>query len=137
MTTTVDANRIRAAVYAAFLHGHGGPSPSQDWGVDLGRPTRYTKHGTAVYRQQFERGITLANTGGTPTRVDLGGSYRDLEGILRTEVTLPAHGADVLALELQRPGGIPGQGVPTSSRIEARHDQDVIATMVRLVFTKP
>lgn len=97
-TTIVEASRVRSAAYAAFLQGHGGPSPSQDWGVDLGRPTRYTKH-SAVYRQQFERGVTLANTGDTPARVDLGGAYQDLGGILRTVVTLPPHAADVLVLE--------------------------------------
>lgn len=134
-TTTVEASRVRGAVYAAFLQGYGGPAPSQDWAVDLGRPTRYTKQGT-VYRQQFERGVTLANTGDTPTRVDLGGSYRDLEGIVRAVVTLPPHAADILALELQRPGGISDRNIPPS-RSEARHDPDVTAAMVRLVFTKP
>jgi hypothetical protein len=101
-TATAPAGTVRATVYAEFLNGYGGPSLGEDWGVDLGRPIHYSKHGT-VFRQDFDRGLSLANVGDVPVCIDLGGTYRDLDGVLRTSLTLPAGAGDVLLLEAPLP----------------------------------
>jgi hypothetical protein len=94
MTTTVSPAEVRAAVYAAFLHGIGDPSVG-GWGPDLGRPLFFERDGN-VYRQRFERGLTLANVGDRALRVRLDRPYRDLHGVLRTEIVLPGRSGDVL-----------------------------------------
>jgi hypothetical protein len=115
MTTNNSTNDIRAAIYAEFLHGFGGPSPSGEWGLDLGNPTKYTKRGT-VYRQEFERGVTVANVGDGPARVTLGRAHRGLDGVLRTVVELPPRTADVLLAEPARLRALPRQDAhPVSS----------------------
>ncbi len=97
-----------ARVYAAFFDGYGGPSPCDAWGIDLGAPVRYTKDGT-VFRQEFERGLTLANIGDADVLVLLGRTYRDPDGVVRASVTVPARGAAVLLVESARPSAIPRQ----------------------------
>lgn len=59
------------SLYTAFLYGHGAPAPDDAWGTDLGRPLEYSRQGT-VYRQEFERGVALANIGSRPARVWVG-----------------------------------------------------------------
>ena len=84
------ADELRAATYAEFLYGRG-----EVPGLDLGLPTSYTREGT-VYRQEFERGLTLANVGSEPVDVSLGRGYLDLGYVLRRYVVLPPHSAQIL-----------------------------------------
>jgi hypothetical protein len=107
--TTVAADLVRSSVYTAFLYGHGGPVPGEDWGVDLGRPLAYSTH-RSVYCQQFARGIAVANFGDASVRVGLNGPYRDLTGVLRTVIEVPPHGADILVQDVR--GGGPAQPEP-------------------------
>jgi hypothetical protein len=96
--TTLDSSPILRRVYADFLYGYGGPSDPSDWGVDLGRATRYSRRGP-VYRQHFERGIAVANVGLSPVEVPLDGRYRDLDGVLcRTAVVPPRSAAVYVAV---------------------------------------
>lgn len=83
-------DELRQAAYQEFLYG-AGVVP----GLDLGRPVRYSKEG-GVFRQQFERGLALANTGDAPVEVVLDRAYDDADGTRRTRVTLPARSAEVL-----------------------------------------
>ena len=81
---------VRVGTYAEFLYGRG-DAP----GLDLGAAQHYTRTG-AVYRQQFERGATLANVGDVPVEVDLGGTYLDLDMVARRRVVLAPRSAEVL-----------------------------------------
>lgn len=86
------ADDLEAAVYREFLCGFG-HAP----GVDLGDPVHYARSGD-VYRQRFERRLTLANVGGSSVEVELDGDYRDLEGSPCSRLTLaPRSGAVLLA----------------------------------------
>src|SRR5205085_12423076 len=84
------ADVLRAATYQGFLYGFGAAP-----GVDLGAPVRYLRVGE-VYRQEFERGVTLANSGDAPVAVDLGRPHLDAAGARRTRLTLPPRSAEVL-----------------------------------------
>jgi hypothetical protein len=88
--TTPSPEALREAVYREFVYGIG-EAP----GIDLGRPVAYTRAG-GVYRQRFERGLTLANIGSCPVEVDLDGGYRDLDGEPCARVTLAPRSATVL-----------------------------------------
>lgn len=94
MTTAISPADVRTSVYAAFLHGYGCPADG-GWGPDLGEPVQFLRDGN-VYRQRFARGLTLANVGDQPVRVRLDRPYRDLDGVLRTEIVLPPRSGDVL-----------------------------------------
>ena len=93
-TTAISPADVRTSVYAAFLHGYGSPADAGR-GPDLGQPVQFVRDGD-VYRQRFGRGLTLANVGNQPVRVRLDRPYRDLEGVLRTEIVLPPRTGDVL-----------------------------------------
>lgn len=67
-----------------------------------------------AYRQQFEGGITVANVGDEPITVELDGLYRDLEGTLRTEVSLRPHAGELLVLVSAGLGAMSGPDVPAS-----------------------
>jgi hypothetical protein len=82
--------RLRAATYVEFLLGHG-EAP----GVDLGVPVAFTRDGH-VYSQAFADGLTLANVGVEAVEVALPHPYRDLSGVTRSSIVLPAHSAEVL-----------------------------------------
>jgi hypothetical protein len=105
------AEEARRVVYADFLYGAGVPSAVDSWGVDLGRPVSYSRNWAwvttpgcsrpqrvydGVHRQEFERGAAIVNLSGEVRRVTLGQPYRDLDGDLRTSVTLAPRSGEVL-----------------------------------------
>jgi hypothetical protein len=51
--------------------------------------------GTGVYRRNFTQGIALVNPTSSSYTVSLGGSYKDLDGVVRTTVTLAPHTGEV------------------------------------------
>ena len=84
------AAELRKAVYAEFMYGYG-----QVPGVNLGAPLAYTSSGP-LHRQEFEGGVTLANTSDSPVDLYLGRGYLDLGNVLRRYVVLPPHSAEIL-----------------------------------------
>jgi hypothetical protein len=89
---------LHTAIYLEFLYGYGAAP-----GLDLGAPVEYTKVPTAagaVYRQTFERGLTIANLGDEATEVELERPYYDLSNTRRTAVVLAPHSAEVLLNDL-------------------------------------
>lgn len=88
---------LQTAVYLEFLYGYGAAP-----GLDLGAPVAYGKVPTetgSVYRQTFQRGLTVANLGDEATELVLEHPYYDLSNNLRTTVVLAAHAAEVLLNE--------------------------------------
>jgi hypothetical protein len=98
---TTDAGRLyNLAAYLLVSSGrdgignHAGGTPADWWkgyDVDLGAPlgARFVSNG--VIRRDFERGFALVNEPGAPTRtLSLAAGARDLTGVTRTSVTLPA-----------------------------------------------
>lgn len=83
------ADALRRAAYQEFLYGIGAP------GAGLGRPLRYSKAG-GVFRQEFERGLTLANATDAAVEVALERAYVDADGVRRARVTLAPRSAEVL-----------------------------------------
>ena len=85
--------------YFHFSVTQKGPDIVKDhpWGrVDVGDPVgAYAKAGGA-YRRNFTKGVALVNPTLTTVTVALGGSYRDLNGVVRTSVTLPPNTGEVL-----------------------------------------
>jgi hypothetical protein len=83
------------ATYLEFLYGFGAAP-----GVDLGSPKVYSKvdagPGKTVYRQEFERGMTIANLGEETAEIVLDRPYRTLANAVVTKLTLPGHSAEVL-----------------------------------------
>lgn len=91
---TLTAAQFEVGAYFEFLYGWG-VAP----GIDLGALGAYTKVPTAtgsVFRQDFERGISLGNLGGEAAVVDLGQRYLDLTGKVHTSITVPARGVKIL-----------------------------------------
>lgn len=91
---TLSAAQFEVGAYFEFLYGWGAAP-----GVDLGAVGAYSKVPTqtgAVYRQEFERGISLGNLGSEPAVVQLGHRYLDLTGKVHTSVTIPARAVKVL-----------------------------------------
>ncbi len=88
------AAQFEVGAYFEFLYGWGaGP------GVDLGATGSYTKVKTStgsVYRQEFERGISLGNLGDLPAFVALEHPYLDLYGNTHWSVLIPARAVKVL-----------------------------------------
>jgi len=86
---------MQTATYLEFLYGFGAAP-----GVDLGAPKVYSKvdagGGSAVYRQEFERGLTIANLGSETVEIPLHRPYHTLYDTVVTSVTLPSHSAEVL-----------------------------------------
>jgi len=86
---------VQTATYLEFVYGFGAAP-----GVDLGLPKVYSKveagPSTAVYRQEFERGLTIANLGGETAEILLDRPYHTLYDTVVTSVTLPAYSAEVL-----------------------------------------
>jgi hypothetical protein len=85
---------LRIAVYLEFLYGFGAAP-----GIDLGAPKAYSRVPTAagiVYRQDFERGVTLANIGDEPVDLVLESPLFDLDNASRRSVHLDAQSAEVL-----------------------------------------
>jgi hypothetical protein len=86
---------LETAIYLEFLHGYGAAP-----GVDLGLPKAYAKvdtgAGGGVYRQDFERGITIANLGAETVEIVLERPYYTLTDTAVTTIALPAHSAKVL-----------------------------------------
>ena len=63
--------------------------------IKIGWPlAKYAKIG-GVYRRDFQRGIVLANPTDATVTVVLGGSYRDLSGVVRTKATLAPNQGNV------------------------------------------
>jgi hypothetical protein len=81
---------LRSAAYQEFLYGFGIVPEA-----DLGDPVRYSRSG-ALFRQDFERGLTLANVGDAPAHVTLEAPHTDADGTVRTELTLAPGTAEVL-----------------------------------------
>jgi hypothetical protein len=52
--------------------------------------------GTGVYRRNFTKGIALVNPTTSTYTVSLGGSYKDLDGVRRTSITMAPHTGEVL-----------------------------------------
>ena len=69
------------------------------WDVDLGQPLGGPYMWNGVVRRDFSAGIVLVNEPDAPSvTVDLGSTYRGLDGQLKTQVTLdPRDGAVLLA----------------------------------------
>lgn len=92
--SALTGDALRVAVYLEFLYGFGAAP-----GIDLGRPLNYgrvpTEKGT-VYRQEFERGVTIANIGDDAADVTLESALYDLANVKRTSIHLPGHSAEVL-----------------------------------------
>jgi len=64
--------------------------------VLIGDPVNnYVKSG-GVYRRDFSNGIAIVNPTTATATVSLGGTYRDLNGVLRSSVTLAANCGEVL-----------------------------------------
>jgi hypothetical protein len=49
-----------------------------------------------VYRRTFTKGIALVNPTTSTYTVSLGGSYKDLDGVRRTSITMAPHTGEVL-----------------------------------------
>ena len=83
-----------AVAYLDFFYGFGaGP------GVDLGLPKAHAHVPTAsgcVFREDFERGIALANCGEQTAEVTLDQSYSDTSGCPRTKVRVAPRSVVVL-----------------------------------------
>jgi hypothetical protein len=93
-TARPSGTALQTAIYLEFLYGYGAAP-----GLDLGAPVEYTKVATpsgSVYRQTFERGVTIANLGDEATEVALERPYYDLSNTARTSLVLPPHSAEVL-----------------------------------------
>jgi hypothetical protein len=83
-----------AVAYLDFFYGFGA---GRD--VDLGLPLAYTHIPTAtgcVFREDFEKGIALANCGDKPAQVTLEQPYTDSTGQPRTKVRVAPHTVVVL-----------------------------------------
>jgi hypothetical protein len=96
-TVHLSGAALKTAIYLEFLYGYGAAP-----GLDLGSPIEYGKVSTeagSVYRQSFQRGLTVANLGDEATELVLEHPYYDLSNTLRTSVVLPAHSAEVLLNE--------------------------------------
>jgi hypothetical protein len=81
--------------YLDFFYGFGAGSD-----VDLGLPLAYTHVPTdsgCVFREDFEKGIALANCGDKPTQLTLEQPYTDSTGYPRTKVRLAPHSVVVLS----------------------------------------
>jgi hypothetical protein len=92
--SVLTGDALRVAVYLEFLYGFGAAP-----GIDLGAPKSYSRISTAdspVYRQDFERGATIANVGDSAVEVSLEPPLYDLSNVKRTSIRLPAHSAEVL-----------------------------------------
>jgi hypothetical protein len=91
---TLTAAQFEVGAYFEFLYGWG-VAP----GIDLGALGAYTKVPTAtgaVYRQDYERGISLGNLGGEPAEVVLEHRYLDLAGKIHTSITVPPRSVRIL-----------------------------------------
>lgn len=88
------AGAAETMAYLDFFYGFGaGPD------IDLGLPMAYSHLATTsgcVFREDFERGIALANCADEPAEVTLEQPYRDAGGALRTHVRVGPHGVVVL-----------------------------------------
>ena len=62
----------------------------------IGAPTGAYRKADGVYRRDFTNGTALVNPTGSPATVRLGGTYRDLDGVIRSSVTLPPNTGEVL-----------------------------------------
>jgi hypothetical protein len=92
--SVLTGDALRVAVYLEFLYGFGAAP-----GIDLGAPKTYSRINTAgstVYRQDFERGVTIANVGDSAVDLPLEPPLYDLGNARRTSIHLPAHSAEVL-----------------------------------------
>ena len=92
--SVLTGDALRVAVYLEFLYGFGAAP-----GIDLGSPKAYSRINTAggtVYRQDFERGATIANVGDNAVDLALEPPLYDLSNAKRTSIHLPAHSAEVL-----------------------------------------
>ncbi len=90
-TVLPTGDALQAATYLEFLYGYGAAP-----GLDLGSPVKYSKVGASVYRQTFERGLTVANLGDEAAEVVLEHPYYALDGTVLDSVTLAPHSAKVL-----------------------------------------
>jgi hypothetical protein len=92
--SVLSGDALRVAVYLEFLYGFGAAP-----GVDLGHPKTYRRVDTptgAVYRQDFERGVTIANVGDEDVSVPLDPPLYELSNTKRASIHLPAHSAEIL-----------------------------------------
>ena len=88
--TALTPDELRRQTYLGFLYSYG-ESPC----LDLGAPLDFTRTGT-LYRQDFARGVTLANVGDEPVEVALDRGYLDLGYALCRSVTVPPRSAEIL-----------------------------------------
>jgi hypothetical protein len=82
------------------LGNDGWTAPDRYWSgydVKLGAPASSRTWWNNVWRRDFAQGIVLVNPAGAPTRtVAVGSGFADLDGVVRTDVILPAASAAVL-----------------------------------------
>jgi hypothetical protein len=87
--------------------------------VDLGFPRELSQPLPGVFQQRFDQGLTIANVGDEPVRVELPGAHTDLEGRVRYATIVAPHSAEVLR-------GLPNSGaavvtprLPSGRRVRA------------------
>jgi hypothetical protein len=82
--------------YFAFRYDRSLTTLNPYWSVNIGDPVGSYANVNGVYERQFSNGWVYVNPTTTTVTVDLGGSYRTLEGTVVTSLTLPPHAGDVL-----------------------------------------
>jgi hypothetical protein len=105
---------IRSATYAEFLYGYGA-SPD----VDLGLPREFSQRFPGVFQQRFDRGLTIANVGDEPVRVELPGPYTDLEGRVRYATVVGPRSAEVLQGLPRSGAAVRPQRLPSGRKLRA------------------
>jgi hypothetical protein len=80
----------------SFRLDHKPTFASPYWRAAIGTPTgTYTKTG-GVYQRAFTAGKVLVNPTNFPVTVQLGGTYRTLDGVTVTALTMKPHTGEVL-----------------------------------------
>jgi hypothetical protein len=109
--TSTDANVVKFT-YAEFLLGINGPQAYWGWNTggfyslpnsyqsimdtNIGAPTGAYYQSQSVYMRDFTAGKVISNPTSISRTVNLGASYKLLDGSIRSTVTLAAYSAEIL-----------------------------------------
>jgi hypothetical protein len=89
---------VNSNSYFYFSKNYRGVTYFPEWDGDLGSPIEdyHARAGTPLFEREYSKGLVLINPSSESVQINLGGEYKNLEGVITETIALGSHEGEIL-----------------------------------------
>ena len=89
---------VNSNSYFYFSKNYRGVTYFPEWDVDLGSPIEdyHARAGTPLFEREYSKGLVLINPSSESVQINLGGEYKNLDGVITETIALGSHEGEIL-----------------------------------------